>query len=162
MKEWIMKGMLKWPLLLAAAVVVLRVILEQLEAPAAITNVLSVVVLYVIVIPIYFAIRIANSGIARPYRTQLKYTALYAALARCIVIPTYWLAYIFQWTAPRFSVDQGGVVGPGVTPLTGFVFVPLAALVVWVIASLIVGGGIGSLIIALKRKSSRAPAATHS
>jgi hypothetical protein len=154
-----MKGLLKWPLIIAAVVVVLRVVLEQAQAPATITNLFSVVALYLIIGPIYFAIRIAGSGVAQPYRNQLKATALYATLARCMVIPTYWLAYIYQWPAPRFSVAQGGVVGPEVTPLTGFVLIPVVALILWVIGAVVIGGGIGSIIIALKRKFA-GPAAT--
>ena len=62
-----MKGSLKWPLILAAVLVVSRT-LEQAGAPAA--------------------------------------------LARAMVIPTHWLAYMYQWPQPRFSIDQGGNVGP--------------------------------------------------
>src|SRR5947209_5250553 len=119
-----MKGMLKWPLIIAAILVVGRLILEQAGSPGWLNNLFSVVILYVIIAPLYFAFRIANSGIERPYRTLLKKTALFTALVRSMVIPTYWLAYYFQWTALRFSVAQGGNVGPNVTPLRGYVFVP--------------------------------------
>ena len=95
---------------------------------------------------------------ARPYRELLRLTALYATLARAIVIPTYWLAYIYQWQAPRFSVAQGGNVGPDVTPIWGFVLIPVGALIAWVIASLIVGGGLGSVLIKVKRKPAAAAA----
>jgi hypothetical protein len=114
-----MKGLLKWPLIIAAIVVVLRVVLEQAGAPDALNNILSVVVLYVLIGPLYFAARIAKSEIARPYATLLKTTALYTALARSMVIPTYWLAYMYRWPQFRFSVAAGGNVGPGVTPLWG-------------------------------------------
>jgi hypothetical protein len=144
---------LKWPLIIAAVVVVLRVILEQMGAPGGVTNLFSVVMLYLVIFPIYFALRIANSGVERPYRNLIKTTALYAALARAIVIPTYWLAYIYQWEAPRFSTAMGGVVGPNVSPLAGFFLIPFGALLLWVIGSIVIGGGIGSVVIALKRKS---------
>jgi hypothetical protein len=121
-----MKGMLKWPLIIAAILVVGRIIVEQGGAPGWVANLFSVVILYVFVAPIYFAFRIANSGIERPYRTLLKKTALFTALARSMVIPTYWLAYHFQWTAPRFSVAEGGNVGPNVPPIAGYVFIPLS------------------------------------
>jgi hypothetical protein len=148
-----MKGMLKWPLIIAAILVVSRIILEQAGAPGGVNNLFSVVILYVLVAPLYFAFRIANSGIERPYRTLLKKTALFTALARSMVIPTYWLAYRFQWTAPRFSVEQGGNVGPNVIPVWGYVFIPLGAAVVWILISLVVGGGLGSLLIKLKRRT---------
>ena len=151
-----MKGALKWPLIIAAILVVLRVVLERAGSPEPINNILSVVVLYVLIAPLYFAFRIAKTGVAsRPYVTLLKTTALYTMLARAMVIPTYWLAYYYQWQQPRFSVAQNGVVGPGVTPLFGYVLIPIGAAFVWIIVSLIVGGGVGSIVIAAKRKSAK-------
>ncbi len=150
-----MKGLLNWPLIIAAIVIVLRVALERLGAPGAVTNVLSVVALYLVVFPIYFAFRIASSGNERPYRTLLKTTALYAVLARAMVVPTYWLAYIYQWPEFRFSAAGGGVVGPDITPLSGFIVIPGLALVAWTVGSLVIGGGLGSAVIALKRRSGK-------
>lgn len=150
-----MKGVLKWPLIIAAIVVVLRVVLERAGAPEAVNNIVSVVVLYVLIAPLYFAFRIAKTGVARPYLTLLKTTALFTMLARAMVIPTYWLAYYYQWQQPRFSTAQNGVVGPGVTPLFGYVLIPIGAALVWIIISLIVGGGLGSIVIAVKRKSAK-------
>jgi hypothetical protein len=133
--------------------VVGRIVLEQAGAPGWLNNLVSVVILYVFIAPLYFAFRIAGSGIEHPYRTLLKKTALFTALARSMVIPTYWLAYHFQWTAPRFSVEQGGNVGPNMTPLWGYVLIPFGAAVVWILISLIVGGLLGSLVIKMKRKT---------
>ena len=149
-----MKGMLKGPLIIAAILVVGRIILEQAGAPGWLNNVFSVVILYILIAPLYFAFRIANSGIERPYRALFKNTALFTALARAMVIPTYWLAYYFQWTAPRFSVAMGGNVGPNVTPFLGYVGIPLGAAIVWILVSLVVGGGLGSIVIKMKRKPS--------
>src|SRR3989442_15025113 len=87
-----MKGILKWPLIIAAFLVVVRVVLERAGAPETINNIFSVVVFYVLIAPLYFAFRIAGSGIAAPYKNLLKTTALFTALARSMVIPTYWLA----------------------------------------------------------------------
>jgi len=135
---------------------VLRVVLEQLQAPSTLTNLISVVAMYLLIFPIYFAIHIARSGVDHPYRQLLKSITVYAALARGLVIPTYWLAYIYQWQTPRFLVSQGGVVGPDVTPLRAFVLVPLAAGVAWVIGSVIIGGTVGSIImVIMRRKPSR-------
>jgi hypothetical protein len=155
-----MKGVLKWPLIIAAVVVISRVVLERAGAPEAVNNILSVVVLYVLIAPLYFAFRIATTGVVRPYITLLKTTALYTMLARAMVIPTYWLAYYYQWQQPRFSTAQGGVVGPGVTPLFGYVLIPIGAALVWIIISLVVGGGLGSIVIAVKRKSAKKVSAT--
>ena len=153
-----MKGLLKWPLIIAAIVVVLRVVLEQAGAPDALNNILSVVVLYVLIGPLYFAAHIAKGEIARPYATLLKTTALYTALARSMVIPTYWLAYMYRWPQFRFSVAAGGNVGPGVTPLWGYILIPVGAAIAWILVSLIAGGGLGSILIAVKRKSAKKPA----
>jgi hypothetical protein len=156
-----LKGMLKWPLVIAAIAVVLRVVLEQLHAPAIASNLVSVVALYLAVFPIYFAVRISRSGIEHPYRQLFKSIALYAALARALVIPTYWLAYIYQWQVSRFLVSQGGVVGPNVGPVRAFVGIPLAAGIAWVIGSLIIGGTLGSIVIAIMRtmrRGERSPA----
>ena len=148
-----MKGILKWPLIIAAFLVVVRVILERAGAPETVNNIFSVVVFYVLIAPLYFASRIAGSGITAPYKTLLKTTALFTALARAMVIPTYWLAYMYQWPQYRFSVAGGGNVGPGVSPLMGYVGIPLVAAAVWILISLIVGGGLGSILIAVKRRS---------
>ncbi len=150
-----MKGLLKWPLIAAAVVVVLRVVLERAGSPDSLNNIFSVVILYVLICPLYFAFRIANSETARPYLALLKTTALYAALARAMVIPTYWLAYIYSWQQPRFSAAQGGVVGPDVTPLTAYVVVPLLAAAAWIVFSVVAGGGLGSIVIAVKRRSAK-------
>jgi hypothetical protein len=151
-----LKGMLKWPLVIAGIAVVLRVVLEQLQAPALAANLVSVVALYLAIFPVYFALRISRSGIVHPYRQLFKSIALYAALARALVIPTYWLAYIYQWQTPRFLVSQGGVVGPGVGPFRAFVGVPLVAGIAWVIGALIIGGTLGSIVIAIKRPKASA------
>jgi hypothetical protein len=155
-----MKGMLKWPLVIAAVLVVGRVVLERAGTPSAVNNVVSVVVFYVLIAPLYFATRIAKSDVDRPYRTLLKKTALFTALARAMVIPIYWLAYIYQWPEFRFSVAGGGNVGPGVTPFVGYVGIPLGAAIVWIIISLIVGGGLGSILISVKRRSANKPSET--
>ena len=149
------KGILKWPLVLAAIIVVLRVVLERTGAPAAVSNLASVVMLYLVIGPLYFANRLVKSGEARPYRALFKFVAAYALLARLMVIPTYWLAYIYQWPEARFSAGNGGVVGPEITPVMAYLVVPFGALIAWVIGSLLIGGGLGSALIALKRRSAR-------
>ena len=155
-----MKGLLKWPLTIAAVFVVVRIVLERAGAPEALNNIFSVVVLYVLICPLYFAIRIAKSDLMHPYRGLLKTIVLYTALARSMVIPTYWLAYKYSWTQYRFSVPAGGNVGPGITPFMGYIGVPLMAAVAWILISLVVGGGLGSLVIRLKRGTGGKPSGT--
>src|SRR5262245_8398770 len=148
-----MKGLMKWPLIIAAILIVLRIVLERAGAPDSVNNIVSVAVFYVLIAPLYFAFRIAGANVDRPYRVLLKTTILFTTLARAMVIPTYWLAYIYQWPQERFSVSQNGVVGPSVTPFQGFVSIPVVALLIWILISLVVGGGLGSILIAIKRKS---------
>ncbi len=145
-----MKGILKWPLILAAIVIVLRIVVEQLGAPLSINNLMSVVILFIVIMPLYFGFRVGGMALPHPYRTLFKLVFLYALLARAMVVPTYWLAYAFQWTAPRFLAGNGGVVGPNITPVQ-VVVIPLVALVGWVIGAVIIGGGLGSAVVAYKR-----------
>ena len=157
MAERVTTSILKWPLIIAAIVVVLRVILERAGAPSAVSNLSSVVMLYLVIFPLYFGYKLANTDRRRPYVALLKIVVAYAVLARLMVIPTYWLAYIFQWPEPRFAAANGGVVGDGVTPLAAYILIPLAALVAWTIASLIIGGALGSVVIKLRRRSVPVP-----
>ena len=144
-----MKGMMKWPLIIAAVLVSLRIVTEQMGMPDTVNNLISVMTFCVVIAPIYFALRIAKSNDPRPYSRLLKTNALFTLLVRGVmVIPTYWLAYIYQWQAPRFSLALGGVVGA--TPIMA-VLIPFGALLLWVFASVVVGGGLGSLIIANSR-----------
>src|SRR5262245_9769949 len=137
-KEGSVTGLLRWPLIIAAIVVVLRVVLEQSGAPESTSNLASAAVLYLVVFPIYFAVRISESAVARPFVALLKTTALYTALVRAMIIPTYWLAYIYQWPAERFSINAGGVVGPGVTPIMAYVVIPVVAALIWIVTSMVI------------------------
>ena len=138
-----MKYLLKWPLIITAVIVVTRVLLERFGAPPAVNNTLSVLLLTMLIVPLYFVGRIANSGEAHPYRTLLKITGLYALLARAMIIPTYWFAHIYQWPEPRFE----GVVRPGVTTFKAFVLTPLNPAVL--IASIVIGCGVALPVMAL-------------
>jgi hypothetical protein len=149
------KGILKWPLIIAAVVVVLRVVVEQAGAPNIVANVLSVVALHFFIGPVYFAIRIAKSGIPHPYTTLFKLVSLYVVLTRAMVLPTYWLARLYEWPQPRFY----GLAGPDVTPFTGYIAIPFATAAFWIVASVIFGGVLGSIIIAITNRAAR-PVAT--
>ncbi len=90
--------------------------------------------------------KIARSGAARPYSTQLKAPALYATLVRAMLLPVYWLAFYFGWPEPRFFVP------PDTGPLGGYIAYPFGTAAFWIVASVIVGGILGALIIALGRR----------
>jgi glycopeptide antibiotics resistance protein len=146
-----MKGILKWPLILAAVVVVLRVIVEQSGAPDSVSNVISVVALHLVIVPLYFAIRIGRSAISNPYLTQLKLVVLYVVIARAMVLPTYWLARIYDWPQPRFFGLSDA------TPFNGYITIPVGTAVVWIVFSTIFGTALGWIVIAIIRRSASKP-----
>jgi hypothetical protein len=152
-----MKGIMKWPLLIALAVVVVRVLLEQIGVPETTTNYVSAVALHLLIFPLYFAVRIGGSHLPHPYTTLLKTIAVYSLLVRAMIMVTYWLAYFFQWPQSRFSVAAGGVVGEGIGPLQALVIRPVVAALAWVVGSVIVGGLLGSIVIAVRRRMVASP-----
>ena len=141
-----MKGLLKGPLIVAAVVVVGRVVMERLGAPQSVNDWISAAALTCLIGPAYFAMKIARSGAPRPYSTQLKATALYAVLVRAMLLPVYWLAFYLGWPEPRFFVP------PDAGPLVGYIALPFGTAAFWIVASVIVGGILGALIIALGRR----------
>jgi hypothetical protein len=139
-----LRGILKWPLIIAAAVVVLRVITERAGAPNAVNNALSIAVLHTLLGPLFFAVQIGRSSIQRPFMTLIKLVALYAVITRAMLLPVYWLARIYEWPESRFF----GLSGPDVTPLTGFVVIPFLTAAFWIVASIVIGGAIGAIVLA--------------
>jgi hypothetical protein len=138
-----LKGILKWPLVLAAIVVILRVIAERAGAPAIVSNLLSVAALHTLIVPIYLAVRLANGGVERPYWNLFKLILIYVVATRAMILPTYWLARIFRWPENRFA---GLSDSP---PFEGFIGIPLVTAGIWIVASLVVGGIVGSVILAI-------------
>jgi hypothetical protein len=147
-----MTSLLKTPLIIAAIVVVGRVIIERTNVVPQISNYLSAVVLTVLLAPLYFGLKIAFNRIPRPYATHLKATALYAVLVRAMILPVYWLAFYYGWPEQRFAIPPEAGTGP----LAGYVIVPFLTAAFWILASIIVGGAIGALIIAVHQRVSRA------
>jgi hypothetical protein len=146
-------------LMVAALIVVLRVVSEQIGAPEAVNFIFGVAWLYFIV-PFFFAQSIAKSGVARPYLELFKKLFMFSLFTRLMVLPTYWLAYAFQWTAARFRLDAGGVVGEGVTPFQGYLVIPALNGLSWIIFAVLVGmlfGGVTLLV--RRRKMAKAAAA---
>ena len=147
------------PLLVAAAILVVRILLEQVGAPSGVNAVFGVAWLY-LVLPFYFASRIAGSSEPRPYLALFKNVGLFALATRVLVMPTYWLAYALSWTAPRFSLEGGGVVGEGVTPLMGYVVIPLRNLAIWTVVATLAGMILGGIALAVMRRRTAVPSAT--
>ena len=147
-----MKGILKWPLIVAAVVVVLRVVNERAGGPPALSLALSVVALHTLLVPVHFAIRLAGSGAERPYAALLKLILVYAIWTRAMLIPVYWLARILEWPESRWD----GLYGPDVNAIVGFIVIPFVTALFWIVTSVVVGGAIGSGVLAVLRPRSKA------
>ena len=152
---------LKWPLIVAATLVVLRIILEQLGAPDSINNLLGVAWLHFLV-PFYLAYRIQTSRSDRPYRALFKELFLYTVYTRLMVMVTYWLAYLWQWQSPRFLITQGGNVGEGIGPLRGTLVIPGRNAVVWIVMAMVIGLALGSILLLIKGRGNKTEGADSS
>jgi len=140
-----LKGILRWPLIVTAIVVVLRVIVERSNAPAAVSNMLSVAALTTVLGPLYFALQIGLARKPHPYLMLIQLIFIYAVFARAMVLPTYWAARMFNWTEPRFAgVDAQN-------PLVGFIALPLITAAFWIAASMVIGSAIGFMTLAIVR-----------
>jgi hypothetical protein len=126
----------------AAIIIVLRVVVERAGAPEKVSNLFSAVVLHLLIAPLYFSIRIGMSATPRPYLAQLKLVTLFVLLTRAMVIPTYWLAHILGWRQQRF-----GGLGADTSPATAYILIPFATAGFWILASVIVGTTLGSVVI---------------
>jgi len=140
---------IKWPLILNLVVIVVRILLEEMGAPGAISNIFAVAWL-AFLIPIYFAVGLAASGEAHPYKALAKLIVLYGIGVRLMVAVSYSLAYLFQWSAPRFS--GGGVIGEGVTALQGLLLNPAFNLLPGLIMAIGSGLLVGPATLAIRRK----------
>ena len=140
-----MQGILKWPLIVAAIVVVLRVIVERSGAPAAVSNMLSVAALTTVLGPLYFALQVGLARKPHPNSMLMRLIFIYALCARAMVLPTYWAARMFNWTEPRFA----GVDSPN--SLVGFIALPLITAAFWIVASMGIGSAIGFITLGMVR-----------
>jgi hypothetical protein len=141
-------GILKWPLIIAAVIVVVRVFFERMGVPETINNLLSIAAMHTVIVPIYIAIQLGRRKAARPFFSLFLQITVYAVVTRIMVLPTYWAARIFEWTNSRFN----GTWGPDVDAVTGFVGVPLGTAAIWIVASIVIGGALGSIVLAITRK----------
>ncbi len=140
---------IKWPLMITLVVITVRILLEEMRTPAAISNIFSVAWL-AFLIPIYFAVGLAASGEAHPYKALVKLIVLYGVCVRLMVAGSYSLAYIFQWGAPRFS--GGGVVSEEVTALQGVLLNPAYNMVPGLLMAIGSGLLVGPAVLAIRRK----------
>lgn len=154
-------NLLKWPLIVTAILVVLRIVLEQLGAPDSINNLLGVAWLHLLA-PFYFAYQISASGSGQPYRALLKDLFNYTLYARLMVLATYWMAYLWQWQSHRFLLAEGGNVGEGIGPFEGYLLIPVRNAVVWTVMAMVVGMALGSILLLIKRRGDKTAGADAS
>jgi hypothetical protein len=147
--------LMRWGLILAAVILVVRIMLEQAGAPEKASFFCGVAWLY-FVFPVLFALAIRAGNAAHPFKSLLKDIVLFALCTRVMVMITYMLAYIFRWKPSRFKYP-GGNVGENVGIWTGLFFIPVRNVIIWVIMATILGMFIGSITLLLKRKGT-APA----
>ncbi len=151
------RSLIKVPLIIAVIIMVARIILEQAGAPHGLNQIFGVAWLCLL-IPFYFAVKITKSGEAKPFVAFLKTLAVFVLLIRILVALTYTAAFALSWSAPRFLVEHGGVIGEGITAVEGYLLIPLQNLVLTTLAITVVGAILGGIVIAVMRK--RAPAAS--
>jgi len=144
-------SLMKTGVLLAAGILVVRIVLEQIGAPEFINNIFGVAWLYFI-FPVLFALRIVKAGIPGPFKALFKDLLLFALYTRLMVVVTYMAAYALKWQAPRFSIDRGGNVGPGVSPLQGYLVIPARNMLVWIAFAVVAGMLIGGITIFVRRR----------
>ncbi len=144
---------MKVGIILAGVIVVLRVILEQAGVPDKINMIFGVAWLYFL-LPVCFALRIASSREASPFKGLFMDLLLFGVYTRLMVMATYIIAYFLRWNAPRFALSGGGNVGESVSMLQGILVIPLRNAAVWVVFAVVVGMIIGGITLAIARKSS--------
>jgi hypothetical protein len=145
-------------LVLAAIIIVVRIVLEQTGAPESINNIFGVAWLYFL-FPALFALGIRAREHAGPYKLLLKDVVLFAVYTRVMVAVTYMLAYFFKWNAPRFGLAGGGNVGDNVSLVNGALLIPVRNAIIWIVLATVVGMIIGSVTLLLSRRSATPSAA---
>ena len=93
-----MKALIRTPLILAAVIVVARLALEGVGAPAIIETIVGVAWLHLLV-PIYLGVRIAGAGGSSPFKSLFMAVFFFTLYTRLMVMVTYMLAYALGWSA---------------------------------------------------------------
>jgi hypothetical protein len=146
--------LVKGPILIALAVTALRVTVEAFGVPDALSMVFGVAWLHILV-PIYLALKIQGRAFEKPFITLLKATVLWAVPVRAVVATTYVLGYVYQIDSLRFQTASAGPVGEGVTPLQGFLVLPLLNFVSWMVMGVIIAAITGGITLKLKPQATR-------
>ena len=141
---------IKVPLILTLVVIVVRILLEEMGAPGAISNIFSVAWL-AFLIPIYFAVGMAASDEAHPYKALIKLIVFYGVGVRLMVAVSYSLAYAFASGVLPASAE-GVLSGEEVTALQGFLLMPAFNMVPGLIMAIGSGLLVGPAVLAIRRK----------
>ncbi|MCA9741621.1 MAG: hypothetical protein H6695_12540 [Deferribacteres bacterium] len=144
-------ALVRMPIIIGAAFVIIRVALELGGMNNIVPKILGVAWLDILV-PIYLAFKINGMGIAKPFTALIKSMATYAIPVKLLVALSYLLAHAFRWSGPRFGVASS----PTTTAFEGFVGIPLNIFVVAVVTSLLaaaVFGGITLFVVQRMGKS---------
>lgn len=140
---------MRWGLVLAAAMIAVRIALEQTGALETLSFIFGVAWLYFI-LPVLFALGIRARNAAGPFKSLLKNVVLFALCTRVMVMITYMLAYVFGWKQSRFAYP-GGTVGDNVGLWEGLLWIPLRNLIIWIAIATVLGMIVGSITLFLKR-----------
>ncbi|KAA3654575.1 MAG: hypothetical protein DWQ10_17675 [Calditrichaeota bacterium] len=143
-------GIVKLPLLIAFAVIAIRLVLEFAGAPDAVNKIFGIAWLQIIV-PVFFAFKIIENEFEKPFFALIKAILLFSVPVRLAIALTYSLAYYFKWTISRFAM----VTGDNVTPLTGYFTIPASAFAFNILAALIVGIITGGLTMYFKSRAAK-------
>ena len=103
--------------------------------------------------PIYFAIKILELGFDRPFVTLIKTTVTWAVPVRVAIAITYVLGYVYQIDSLRFQTGSQGPVGEGVTPLEGYLLLPLLNFGSWMVIAVILAAITGGITLRVKQRS---------
>ena len=145
-------SIIKVPVLIALAVTVLRATVEALGAPSVVSTILGVAWLHIL-FPVYFAMKIRELGFERPFLTLIKITVMWAVPVRLAIALTYVLGYVYQIDSLRFQADRLGPVGGDVTPLQGYLMLPLLNFTSWMVGAVIMAAITGGITLIVKRQS---------
>jgi len=144
--------LIRIPILIALAVTVVRATVEAFGAPNAVSAIFGVAWLHMF-FPVYFAIKILELGFDRPFVALIKSTVMWAVPVRVAIAITYVLGYVYQIDSLRFQTGSMGPVGEGVTPLEGYLLLPLLNFGSWMVIAVILAAITGGITLRVKQRS---------
>ncbi|MFQ5628314.1 MAG: hypothetical protein ACE5I1_06105 [bacterium] len=151
-------NMIKTPVLIAIGVAVARFALEAFGAPEVMNLIVGVAWLHM-VFPIYFALKILERKHEKPFLELMKVTTYWALPVRAVIAVSYILGYVYQIDSLRFQTKNLGPLGESITPLQGYLLLPLANFVSWMVFALILSAIFGGITLKVKQRSAAQNAA---